>query len=79
MAAWVEYCCREAYRRRSITLGSALEMLLILMINCFPDEVEQLRKIPSNEGGPKPHSDIPERSTAITHFGHDFCSYFKDK
>jgi hypothetical protein len=54
-------------------------MLLILMINCFPDEVEQMRKIPINEGEPKPHRDIPERSTAIPHFGHDFCSDLKDK
>jgi hypothetical protein len=44
----------KAYLSGCITLGSALETLLILMINCFPDEAEQTGKVPVHKGKPKP-------------------------
>jgi hypothetical protein len=33
----------------------------MLLTHSFQDEVEQMRKIPENEGRPKLHSDNPER------------------
>lgn len=35
-------------------LGSALETMLILMINCYPDEADQTGKVPNQKGKPKP-------------------------
>ena len=35
-------------------LGSALEALLILMINCYSDEADQTGKVPTRKGKPKP-------------------------
>jgi hypothetical protein len=35
-------------------LGSALETLLILMVNVYPDEAEQTGKVPMRKGKPKP-------------------------
>jgi hypothetical protein len=44
----------KAYLAGCITLGSALETLLVLMINCFPDEADHTGKIPVDKGKPKP-------------------------
>jgi hypothetical protein len=47
-------CARvKAYLAGCVTLGSALETLLILMINCFSDEVERTGQIPLKKGVPK--------------------------
>jgi hypothetical protein len=40
----------KAYLAGCVTLGSALETLLILMINCFSDEVERTGQIPLKKG-----------------------------
>jgi hypothetical protein len=47
--------CEEAkaYLAGSVMLGSALETLLILMINCHPDEAANSGKIPEKHGKPK--------------------------
>jgi hypothetical protein len=44
----------KAYLAGCVTLGSALETLLILMINCFSDEADQTGKIPRNKDKLKP-------------------------
>ena len=44
----------KAYLAGCVTLGSAFETLLILMINCFSDEADQTGKIPLHKGKPKP-------------------------
>jgi hypothetical protein len=44
----------KAYLAGCVMLGSALETLLILMVNVFSDEVEQTGKIPLKKGKPKP-------------------------
>jgi len=44
----------KAYLAGCVTLGSALETLLILMINCFSVEAEQTGQIPLKKGKPKP-------------------------
>jgi hypothetical protein len=44
----------KAHLAGCITLGSALETLLIMMINCFPDEASQTGKTPVHKGKPKP-------------------------
>jgi hypothetical protein len=48
--------CEEAkaYLAGCIILGSALETLLILMVNCFSDEADQTGKSPVQKGKPKP-------------------------
>ena len=46
----------KAYLAGCVILGSALETLLILMINCFSDEAEHTGKIPLHKGKPKPCS-----------------------
>jgi len=47
--------CEEskAYLAGCVMLGSALETLLILMINCYSDEAEQTGKVPMKKAGPK--------------------------
>jgi hypothetical protein len=47
--------CEEsrAYLAGCIMLGSALETLLILMINIYADEAEQTGKVPTVKGKPK--------------------------
>jgi hypothetical protein len=35
-------------------LGSALETILILMVNIYSDEAEQTGKVPMKKGQPKP-------------------------
>lgn len=44
----------KAYLAGCIVLGSALETLLILMINCFPNEADQTGKVPAYKSKPKP-------------------------
>jgi hypothetical protein len=44
----------KAYLAGCVMLGSALETLLILMINCFSDEAECTGQIPLKKGKPKP-------------------------
>lgn len=44
----------QAYLAGSVMLGSALETLLILMINCYSDEADQTGKVPTRKGKPKP-------------------------
>jgi hypothetical protein len=44
----------KAYLAGCVMLGSALETLLILMINCYPEEAEQTGKVPMAKGKPKP-------------------------
>jgi hypothetical protein len=48
--------CEEAkaYLAGCVMLGSALETLLILMINCHSDEADQTGRIPTFKGKPKP-------------------------
>lgn len=48
--------CEEskAYLAGCVMLGSALETLLILMINCHSDEADQTGKVPMKKGKPKP-------------------------
>jgi hypothetical protein len=48
--------CEEAkaYLARCVMLGSALETLLILMINCYSDEADQTGRVPMRKGKPKP-------------------------
>lgn len=48
--------CEEgrAYLAGCIMLGSALETLLMLMINVYPEEAEQTGKTPTKRGKPKP-------------------------
>ena len=48
--------CEEAkaYLAGCVMLGSALETLLILMINIYADEAEQTEKAPRTKGKPKP-------------------------
>jgi hypothetical protein len=43
----------KAYLAGCVTFGSALETLLILMINCFSDDADQTGKIPLFKGKPK--------------------------
>ena len=42
----------QAYLAGSVMLGSALETLLILMINCYSDEADQTGKVPTRKGKP---------------------------
>ena len=54
---WTEALrCEEskAYLAGCVMLGSALETLLILMINCYSDEADQTGKVPMKKGKPKP-------------------------
>ena len=44
----------KAYLAGCILLGSALETLLILMINVYPEEAERTGKAPSRKGAPRP-------------------------
>ena len=44
----------KAYLAGCVMLGSALEALLILMVNIFDDEAERTGKIPLRKGKPKP-------------------------
>src|SRR5579872_5767913 len=44
----------KAYLAGSVMLGSALETLLILMINCYTDEAAQTGKVPLATGKPNP-------------------------
>lgn len=44
----------KAYLAGCVMLGSALETLLILMINCYPDEAEHTGQVPTVKGKPKP-------------------------
>jgi hypothetical protein len=48
--------CRsaKAYLAGCVMLGSALETLLTLMINCYPEEAELTGKIPAKNNKPKP-------------------------
>jgi hypothetical protein len=48
--------CEEAkaYLAGCVMLGSALETLLILMINIYSDEADQTGKVPMKKGKPKP-------------------------
>ncbi len=48
--------CEEAkaYLAGCVMLGSALETLLILMINCYDDEADKTGKVPTAKGKPKP-------------------------
>lgn len=48
--------CEEskAYLAGCVMLGSALETLLVLMINIYADEAEQTGKVPTVKGKPKP-------------------------
>jgi hypothetical protein len=48
--------CEEAkaYLAGCVMLGSALETLLILMVNVFPDEAEKTGQAPTKKGNPKP-------------------------
>lgn len=48
--------CEEAkaYLAGCAMLGSALETLLILMINCHDDEADKTGKVPTVKGKPKP-------------------------
>lgn len=48
--------CEEtkAYLAGCVMLGSALETLLILMVNCYHDEANQTGKVPVYKGKPKP-------------------------
>lgn len=48
--------CEEAkaYLAGCVMLGSALETMLILMINCYPNEAENTGKVPTTKGKPKP-------------------------
>ena len=51
-ALWCEES--KAHLAGCVMLGSALETLLILMINCYSDEAEQTEKVPMRKGKPKP-------------------------
>jgi hypothetical protein len=55
--------CEEAkaYLAGCIILGSALETLLILMVNCFSDEADQTGKTPVHKDKPKPLLAMPRR------------------
>jgi hypothetical protein len=44
----------KAYLAGCVMLGSALETLLILMINAFSEEADQTGKVPMKKGQPKP-------------------------
>jgi len=44
----------KAYLAGCVMLGSALETLLILMINCYPDEADRTGTVPTFKGKPKP-------------------------
>jgi len=44
----------NAYLAGCVMLGSALETMLILMVNIYSDEVEQTGKVPMKKGKPKP-------------------------
>src|SRR5258708_5453280 len=44
----------KAYLAGSLMLGSALETLLILMINCYSDEAQRTGRVPMAKGKPKP-------------------------
>jgi hypothetical protein len=44
----------QAYLAGSVMLGSALETVLILMVNIYSDEVELTGKLPMKKGKPKP-------------------------
>lgn len=44
----------KVYLAGCVMVGSALETLLILMINCFSDEAERTGQIPLKKGVPKP-------------------------
>jgi len=48
--------CEEAkaYLAGCVMLGSALETLLILMINCYSDEAARTGKVPMKKNTPKP-------------------------
>jgi hypothetical protein len=48
--------CEEAkaYLAGCVMLGSALETMLILMINCYPEEADKTGKVPMKNGKPKP-------------------------
>jgi len=48
--------CEEAkaYLAGCVMLGSALETILILMVNCNPDEAEQASQALTKRGTPKP-------------------------
>jgi hypothetical protein len=43
----------QAYLAGSVMLGSALETMLILMINCYSDEADQTGKVPTIKKKPK--------------------------
>jgi hypothetical protein len=44
----------KAYLAGCVMLGSALETLLMLMINCYPEEAERTGVAPKTKGRPKP-------------------------
>ena len=44
----------KAYLAGCVMLGSALETILILMVNIYADEAEQTGKVPTKKGQPKP-------------------------
>jgi|SRR6266540_1542482 hypothetical protein len=48
--------CEEAkaFLAGSVMLGSALEALLILMVNCYPEEAERTRLVPMTKGVKRP-------------------------
>jgi hypothetical protein len=47
----------KAYLAGCVMLGSALETLLILMINCYSDEADTTGEVPMKKGKPKPLMD----------------------
>jgi hypothetical protein len=48
--------CEEAkaYLAGCVMLGTALETLLILMVNCYSDKAARTGKVPMKKGNPKP-------------------------
>lgn len=44
----------KAYLAGCVMIGSALETLLILMVNLYSDEAEQTGRVPRKKGKPKP-------------------------
>jgi hypothetical protein len=44
----------KAYLAGCVMLGSALETILILMVNCYPEETENTGATPMKKGQPKP-------------------------
>lgn len=50
-----ERCQRaKAYLAGCVMLGSALETLLMLIVNVYPDEAETAGRVPTSRGKPKP-------------------------